>query len=187
MADEKKVIDIDGLSHYDDLIQSYLDSQITMVEDDLLVVDKKVDTLTTSYLDIYVDNAKLVDYNPGKMRSLYLESGDNITFNIASTASNEYLTISSTDTTYSNATTSENGLMSSTDKAKLDSIEDGATKITVDSELSDTSTNPVQNKVLNETFESFVELIQNLQNRISELETWKSNVLSGSTTVTIES
>jgi hypothetical protein len=46
------------------------------------------------------------------------------------------------------ATTSANGLMSSADKVKLDGVEDGATKTTVDDAMSDTSTNPVQNKVV---------------------------------------
>ena len=47
------------------------------------------------------------------------------------------------------ATTSANGLMSSTDKTKLDGIAEGANKTTVDTTLSTTSTNPVQNKVVN--------------------------------------
>ena len=47
-----------------------------------------------------------------------------------------------------NATTSAAGLMSAADKAKLDGIEDGATMVIVDDAMSDTSTNPVQNKVL---------------------------------------
>ena len=46
------------------------------------------------------------------------------------------------------ATTSANGLMSSADKVKLDGVEDGATKTIVDDAMSDTSTNPVQNKVV---------------------------------------
>lgn len=54
-----------------------------------------------------------------------------------------------TNTTYDVATTSANGLMSSTDKSKLDGIASGANKTTVDSALSSTSTNPVQNKVIN--------------------------------------
>lgn len=54
-----------------------------------------------------------------------------------------------TDTTYSNATTSAAGLMSASDKSKLDGISTGANKITVDSALSSSSTNPVQNKVIN--------------------------------------
>ena len=54
-----------------------------------------------------------------------------------------------TDTTYSVATTSAAGLMSASDKSKLDGITSGANKITVDTALSSTSTNPVQNKVIN--------------------------------------
>ena len=47
------------------------------------------------------------------------------------------------------ATKSANGLMSSSDKSKLDGIADGANKTIIDSSLSTTSTNPVQNKVIN--------------------------------------
>lgn len=59
------------------------------------------------------------------------------------------LGIPSTNTTYVNATTSTAGLMSTTDKSKLDGIATGANKTTVDTALSSTSTNPVQNKVIN--------------------------------------
>ncbi len=52
------------------------------------------------------------------------------------------------NTTYSVATTSANGLMSKDDKAKLDGIASEANKTTVDSALSSTSTNPVQNKIV---------------------------------------
>lgn len=52
-----------------------------------------------------------------------------------------------TNTTYSAATTSAAGLMSAADKTKLDGIATGATKVTVDSAMSDSSTNPVQNKI----------------------------------------
>lgn len=52
------------------------------------------------------------------------------------------------------ATTSANGLMSATDKVKLDGVEDGATKTIVDDAMSDTSTNPVQNKVVMEYIDS---------------------------------
>ena len=48
----------------------------------------------------------------------------------------------------SNATTSAAGLMSSSDKSKLDGIASEANKTTVDSALSSSSTNPVQNKVI---------------------------------------
>ena len=46
------------------------------------------------------------------------------------------------------ATTSAAGLMSAADKAKLDGIASGATKVTVDSAVSASSTNPVQNKAI---------------------------------------
>lgn len=51
--------------------------------------------------------------------------------------------------THGAATTTANGMMSATDKAKLDGIATGANKTAVDSALSTTSTNPVQNKVIN--------------------------------------
>ena len=46
------------------------------------------------------------------------------------------------------ATAEAGGLMSAADKVKLDGVEDGATKTIVDDVMSDTSTNPVQNKVV---------------------------------------
>ena len=53
-----------------------------------------------------------------------LVQGANITF--TPDASNKAITIAATDTTYSVATTSADGLMSSTDKSKLDGIATGA-------------------------------------------------------------
>ena len=58
------------------------------------------------------------------------------------------VTINSTNTTYGVASTTANGLMSSSDKSKLNGIASGANKTIVDSALSSTSTNPVQNKVI---------------------------------------
>lgn len=46
------------------------------------------------------------------------------------------------------ATTSANGLMSKADKTKLDDIERGANKTTIDSAMSGSSVNPVQNNVI---------------------------------------
>lgn len=64
------------------------------------------------------------------------------------TSGNLVVSVPWQNTTYSAATTSTNGLMSSTDKSKLDGIEEGATKIIIDSAISSTSANPVQNKVI---------------------------------------
>lgn len=47
------------------------------------------------------------------------------------------------------ATTSAPGIMTAADKTKLNGIATGANKTTVDTALSSTSTNPVQNKVVN--------------------------------------
>ena len=58
------------------------------------------------------------------------------------------LGIPSSNTTYALASASSNGLMSSTQYSKLSGIESGANKTTVDSTLSGTSANPVQNKIL---------------------------------------
>ena len=58
------------------------------------------------------------------------------------------LGIPSSNTTYGLASASSNGLMSSTQYSKLSGIESGANKTTVDSTLSSTSANPVQNKIV---------------------------------------
>ncbi len=79
--------------------------------------------------------------------TLTLEAGDNVT--LTPDATNDKVTIAATDTTYSEATTDAAGLMSAADKTKLNGIATGANKTTVDSSLSSTSTNPVQNKVIN--------------------------------------
>ena len=57
------------------------------------------------------------------------------------------------NTTYSTANTSTAGLMTAAMVTKLNGIETGATKNTVDSALSTTSTNPVQNKVVSAAIE----------------------------------
>ena len=69
------------------------------------------------------------------------------------------LGIPAQDTTYNEATTSDAGLMSASDKTKLNGIADGANKTIVDSALSSTSTNPVQNKVVNTAISSLNTLV----------------------------
>lgn len=67
-------------------------------------------------------------------------------------------TISAKDTTYGNASASVAGLMSAADKTKLDGIATGANKTVVDTALSSTSTNPVQNKVVKAALDSYLPL-----------------------------
>lgn len=69
---------------------------------------------------------------------------DGVTSNIQTQLNNK----SSTSHTHANATTSASGFMTSEMVTKLNGIATGANKTTVDSSLSSTSTNPVQNKVV---------------------------------------
>lgn len=59
------------------------------------------------------------------------------------------------------ATTSSAGLMSSADKIKLNGVATGANKTVVDDALSSTSTNPVQNKVVNTAISGLNTLVGN--------------------------
>ena len=77
-------------------------------------------------------------YNLTKSGStITLRGSDGSTFNVTDS-----------NTVYGNATASAAGLMSAADKAKLDGVVAGSNHVTVDAELSTTSTNPVQNKVI---------------------------------------
>ena len=69
---------------------------------------------------------------------------------------NELSSVITKDTTYSVATTTTDGLLSKEDKVKLNSVESGATKTLVDSELSTTSTNALQNKIITNSLNSKV-------------------------------
>ena len=61
--------------------------------------------------------------------------------------------------TYTEATTTDSGLMSAADKQKINGIEEGANKTTVDSALSSTSANPVQNKVVKSAIDDLSTLV----------------------------
>lgn len=56
-------------------------------------------------------------------------------------------------------TTTENGLMLATDKAKLDGIAANATRVLVDNALSETSTNAIQNRVVKEALAALTEAL----------------------------
>ena len=69
--------------------------------------------------------------------TITLRGSDGSTFNVTDS-----------NTVYGNATASAAGLMSAVDKVKLDGVAAGSNHVAVDAELSTTSTNPVQNKVI---------------------------------------
>ena len=92
---------------------------------------------------------------------------------------------------YSAATTSANGLMSSTDKAKLDGIAEGATATTVDSALSATSENPVQNKVVKSALDSKVDTVSgkglSTEDYTTAEKTKLAGIAEGATATTVDS
>ncbi len=88
----------------------------------------------------------------------------------AASAANKYLRNDGTwqtppNTTYSPATASAPGLMSAADKAKLDGVATGANKTVVDTALSDTSGNPVQNKVVKSALDGKVPTSRKVNNK----------------------
>ena len=83
------------------------------------------------------------------------------------------------NTTYTDATTEKSGLLSASDKTKLDSIEEGANKTTVDSALSATSTNPVQNKAVNTALGNKVDKVSGKGLSANDYTTAEKNKLAG--------
>ena len=73
------------------------------------------------------------------------------------------------NTTYELASATNNGLISKEDKTKLDGIEEGANKTVIDSNLSTTSTNPVQNKIVSENLNNAWTRIEENSDSIEEL------------------
>lgn len=83
------------------------------------------------------------------------------------------------NTVYSDATTEKSGLMSAADKTKLNGIEAGANKTTVDSTLSATSTNPVQNKAIHTALGSKVDKVSGKGLSTNDYTTAEKNKLAG--------
>ena len=74
-------------------------------------------------------------------------------------------------TVYNRATSSSDGLLSASDKTKLDSIEANANYIIVDSFMSDNSENPVQNKVIKSYIDTEVSgLVNSAPNALDTLQ-----------------
>lgn len=87
--------------------------------------------------------------NTNTTYTLSQDSGDGHKITLTPSSGNaQTITIPDNDTTYEEATTEAAGLMSAAMVTKLNGIATGANKTTVDSSLSDTSTNPVQNKII---------------------------------------
>lgn len=98
---------------------------------------------------------------------------------------NTTIALTDNNTTYNVATTSSNGLMSSSDKSKLDGIAAGATKVTVDSALSSTSTNPIQNKVVKSALDEKVNKSQTVPVEIELGTSWTQDTTNSYYTQTV--
>lgn len=85
----------------------------------------------------------------GGIKIGYTQSGKNYPV-VLDTNGKAYVSVPWTDnnTTYDPVTTTTNGLMIASDKAKLDTIDENANYIVVETALSSTSTNTIQNKAV---------------------------------------
>ena len=87
-----------------------------------------------------------------------------------------------TNNTYSAVGTTGNpGLMTAADKTKLDGIATGATKTVVDSALDSSSTNPVQNEVINTALGNKVDKVSGKGLSTNDYTTAEKNKLAGVT------
>lgn len=131
------------VSYYTDIT---FDETVHAMDTNLVYVLTKADVSDVAFTGSYNDlaNKPTIPDISGKQDKL--TAGANVTI-----SGN---TISAKDTTYSNVSTTAAGLMTAADKKKLDGIAAGATKVAVDSALSATSTNPVQNKAVKAALDS---------------------------------
>lgn len=63
------------------------------------------------------------------------------------------------------------------EKNKLEGIEEGANRTVVDSEMSETSTNPVQNKVVHAKIETLQSDLTVVDDRVSVIEAWHEGLV----------
>lgn len=146
MADSKKYLDSNGLLYFWQKIKAQLGAKVDKVDgkglstNDYTTDEKnKLTGIATGANKTVVDNnITETGTNPVQGKAVY----------------SALATKSNTDHTHSVATQSANGFLSSADKTKLDGISAGANKITVDTAISATSTNPVQNKIISSALAS---------------------------------
>ena len=156
---EYKYLDKDGLIYYHSKVKTLLSGKVDVVSgkglstNDYTTTEKNklsgiasgAEVNQNAFSNVVVGETTIAADT--KTDTLTLEAGNNVT--LTPNATSDKITIAAKDTTYSDATQSTHGLMSATDKTKLDGIAEGANKTTVDSAMSSSSTNPVQNKVIN--------------------------------------
>lgn len=153
------------------VIQAALDTKVDAVTGKVLSTNDFTDSYKTKLdgLDTALNNKVDIVSGKGLSTEDYTTAEKNKLSGIAANANNYTLPAATANTlggikvgtnlaidsstgvlsgNYSTASSSTDGLMSATDKSKLDGIETGATAITVDSSISSSSTNPVENQAV---------------------------------------
>lgn len=97
-----------------------------------------------AFSNIAVDDTTIAANS--KTDTFKIKSGNNVT--ITANQETKEIEISAEGEKYDNATSENDGLMSSDDKEKLDGIEEGANKTAIDEEITETGINAVQGKVI---------------------------------------
>ena len=186
MATNNGIIRLSNLARYDENIKNYIANSIkdittshpnTMDENIIIVEDMRDWPLNFRSIEIPVIKSisrdkygHVTDYSFEKIK---------IPSNTATTSASGLMPIleggttkflradgtwavpPDTNTTYSDATTSASGLMTAAMVTKLNGIAEGATKVTIDSALSTTSTNPVQNAIVSTEINNILTQINN--------------------------
>ena len=137
-ADEVATETTDGLMSAEDKIK--LDG----IEEGAEVNVQSDWNITDTSSDAYIKN---------KPAALPANGGNASTVNGHTVETNVPANAVFTDTTYEKATQNKSGLMSASDKLKLDDIDENANYIAVDSSLNSNSTNPVQNKIVKQAID----------------------------------
>ncbi len=141
MADSKKYLDSNGLLYFWQKIKAQLGNKVDKVEGKgLSTNDYTTDEMTKLAGIATGANKTVVDSTLSDTSSNPVQNST-----VKAALDGKAAKVHAHDA----ATTSTSGFMSADDKKKLDGIATGATKITVDTALSATSTNPVQNKIIN--------------------------------------
>lgn len=134
---EYKYLDDNGLTYYHSKVKALLNNKVDKVSgkglstnDFTTALKNKLDGIATgaevnqnAFSNVKVGTTTI--QADGKTDTLELTAGSNVT--ITPDATNDKVTISATDTTYSDVTTTTHGLMTASDKVKLDGIATGAT------------------------------------------------------------
>ena len=180
-----KFLTLDGLSHFLDKIKTlFVRTATGTTEDHVVTFGQDGKTIKDSGYTIASNvpaNAKFTDTTYSNMTAATASAAGKAGLVPAPGAGKQTSFLRGdgtwvvpTNTTYNVATTSANGLMSSADKTKLNGIATGATKTIVDSALSSTSTNPVQNKIVNEAINARVNGLVKLDDE--DLDTIKPSI-----------